>query len=238
MDMMSHRVLFAVAVAVLLASYSCRASDYAPGDVIPEPALSGIDVTAFFCEEEIDDSVFARMDGLSFKEGCVVPREELRYLTVLHKDAEGRTIVGEIVCNRKIAPALLDIFRELYDASYPIERVRLVDCYGADDEKSMEADNSSSFNFRVVPNSTHLSYHAYGLAIDINPFYNPYYKKYKDGRELLQPDGSRPYLDRTRKFPYKIDADDLCVRLFKKHGFEWGGDWSTCKDYQHFELSH
>ncbi|MBQ8128592.1 MAG: M15 family metallopeptidase, partial [Prevotella sp.] len=44
------------------------------------------------------------------------------------------------------------------------------------------------------------------------------------------------YCDRTWDFPYKIDHNDLCFRLFTEAGFEWGGDWTSCKDFQHFEL--
>ena len=226
-----------LAISMFLAGTSnCSGDGFAPGSEVPENVIRQKGTDRFFYETEITDEVFSIMEGRSFKEYCTTPRKDLRYVRILHKDISGRSVVGEVVCHKDISGALLEIFRQLYDASYPIQSVRLVDYYDADDEKSMEANNSSSFNFRKVPQSGHLSYHAYGLAIDINPLYNPYYKKYPDGHILLQPDGSEPYLDRTGKFDYKIEADDLCVRLFKKYGFEWGGDWQTCKDYQHFEL--
>jgi len=190
---------------------------------------------AFFYEEEIDDQLFQRISGKSYKADCTTSRLDLRYLRVLHKNADGETVVGEIICNKRISAILLDIFRKLYEASYPIERIRLVDDYDADDEKSMTDNNSSSFNFRKVHNSKNLSLHSYGMAIDINPLYNPYYKKYPDGREIIQPEGGVQYLDRSQNFNYKIEEGDLCVTLFKAFGFEWGGDWTTCKDYQHFE---
>ena len=215
---------------------TCCAENYAPGQPVPENVIEKAGPDVFFYESPIPDGIFSIMDGKSFKSDCTTGRDELRYLRILHKNASGETLVGEIVCHRMISAALLEIFRELYDASYPVESVRLIDYYDADDEKSMEADNSSSFNFRRVAGSKHLSDHAYGLAIDINPFYNPYYKKYEDGHVLVQPVGGSPYLDRVASFPYKITEDDLCVRLFKEHGFEWGGDWQTCKDYQHFQL--
>ena len=218
------------------ASIQRRKDTYNPGDVVPETVVGKLGTEAFFTEGAVTDDIFKVIYGKSFKKDCTLDRGELRYLRVLHKDANGRTLVGEIICNRLISAKLLDIFRRLYDASYPIESVRLVDYFDADDEKSMAADNSSSFNFRRVAGSKSLSQHSYGLAVDINPFYNPYYKKYDDGREVIQPEGSAPYLDRSAVFAYKIDDGDLCVELFKEHGFEWGGDWKTCKDYQHFEF--
>lgn len=80
-----------------------------------------------------------------------------------------------------------------------------------------------------------ISNHAKGRAIDINPFYNPYITYNKDGTANISPEGSEPYADRTASFPYKIDENDLAYKLFKEHGFTWGGNWNSVKDYQHFE---
>ena len=79
-----------------------------------------------------------------------------------------------------------------------------------------------------------LSSHSKGMAIDINPLYNPLVKE-RGGRTLFYPSNADAYVDRTKYFPYKIEKGDLCVRLFKKYGFSWGGDWRSSKDYQHFE---
>ena len=84
--------------------------------------------------------------------------------------------------------------------------------------------------------SKKLSKHALGLAIDINPVYNPYVT-YPDGQIRITPVGSEIYADRTQDFPYKIDESDLCYQLFMSHGFTWGGNWNTLKDYQHFQKS-
>lgn len=215
----------------------CAENQYAPGQILPEEIVACAGVGSFFYENEIDDALFERMYGKSFKQDCTLSREDLRYLRLLHRNACGEILIGEMVCNRKISALLLDIFKKLYDASYPIEKVLLIDNYDADDEKSMEDNNSSCFNFRKVPLSKSLSKHSYGLAVDINPFYNPYYKKFADGRVLLQPEGCDAYLDRSAEFDYKVADDDLCVSLFKAAGFEWGGDWTSCKDYQHFEIT-
>ena len=188
-----------------------------------------------FTSVPLGDSLFARMQGLSYPKGCRVPRADLRLVRVLHYDANGKVHQGEIVCNKAIAGDLIEIFRQLYQARYPIERIRPIDEYGADDERSMSHNNSSSFCYRTVSGTTKLSKHASGMAIDINTRYNPYVRKGKDGRQLVSPANGRPYADRRKNFPYKIKKGDLLYNLFIQHGFRWGGDWRTMKDYQHFE---
>lgn len=188
-----------------------------------------------FYMTEITDEIFNRIYGKSFKEDCTLPREDLRYLHVLHKDLDGNDHEGEMIVNKHIAEDVLDILQKLYDANYPIEKIRLVDEYNADDELSMEDNNSSSFNFRFISHTTKISKHGLGLAVDINTLYNPYVKEV-DGERVIEPITAEPYLDRTAEFPYKIDENDLCYKLFTEKGFEWGGSWTTRKDYQHFEM--
>lgn len=188
-----------------------------------------------FYISEITDELFDRMKGKSYKDDCNVPREDLRYIHILHKDLEGNTCEGEMVCHKIIAQDLLEIFEELYLNDYPIERMVLIDEYGADDETSMTANNSSCFNYRVISHTTKISKHGLGIAVDINPLYNPY-TKIVDGTRIVEPAAGEPYLDREADFPYKIDEDDLCYKLFIEHGFEWGGSWTSAKDYQHFEM--
>lgn len=189
---------------------------------------------AGFSQQAISDSIFSRMQGKSFKTECSTPRSDLRYLQILHYNKEGKVLKGELVCHKLIAEDLLYIFRKLYEAKYPIERMVLVDEYNADDEASMRANNTSSFNFRRVSGSQTLSLHSRGMAIDINPRYNPYLR-WRKGKRLVSPDNGIAYADRSKAFPYKIVKGDLCYRLFKERGFTWGGDWKNSKDYQHFE---
>lgn len=196
--------------------------------------LAAQNADSSFCQQEITDAVFARIKGKSFKDNCTTSRSDLRYLQVLHYNKEGEVLQGELICHKTIADDLLAIFRELYQARYPIERMVLVDEYGADDEASMRANNSSAFNFRYVSGTKSLSRHSRGMAIDINPRYNPYVRQ-RGGRTLVEPANGKEYVDRTKDFPYKIEKGDLCYRLFKKYGFTWGGDWKNSKDYQHFE---
>jgi len=182
-------------------------------------------------------------DQKSFITGCSYPDtveelaisyDDLRYLHIMHYDFEGNLAEGELICHNYIAQDLLEIFYELYLNEYQLERVTLIENYGGDDTLSMEDNNTSCFNYRVVDNTTNLSKHAYGLAIDINPFYNPYVT-YPGGKIRISPKGSEAYADRDADFPYKIDENDLCYKLFKEHGFTWGGDWNSMKDYQHFQ---
>ena len=91
-------------------------------------------------------------------------------------------------------------------------------------------------NARFKYDTTVLSKHARGLAVDLNTLYNPYYKDRSDGTRFVQPGTASVYCDRSNWFPYRIDHNDLAYRLFTEQGFEWGGDWTSVKDYQHFEF--
>ena len=187
---------------------------------------------------EINDEIFSRIAGKSYKVNCPIPLSELRYLEILHKDLTGKILRGEMICNVKIADDVLEIFKKLFAASYPIEKVRLIDEYNADDELSMRDNNSSSFNFRFVSFTNRISLHGYGLAVDINPLYNPYIKTV-DGKKIIAPDNSVDFEDREKNFPYKIVQDDLCCKLFREKNFLWGGDcWDDEKDYQHFFINN
>mgnify|MGYP000221170253 FL=1 len=190
-----------------------------------------------FYISEIPDDIFAKMQGKSYKEDCTVPREDLRYVHVRHMGFDGEAKDGELVVNKAIADDVLAIFEELYKADYPIEKVRLVDEYDADDEASMSDNNSSAFNFRFISHTTRISRHGLGMAVDINTRYNPYVKTV-DGKLSIEPANGADYVDRSKDFPHKIDHEDLCYKLFKEHGFTWGGDWTHSKDYQHFERDY
>ena len=156
-------------------------------------------------------------------------------LRVRYVDFEGSTQQGVIICNHSIANDLRDIFAELYRQHYPIERIRPISDYDDDDERSMQANNTSCYCYRPIAGTKRLSKHALGLAIDVNPLYNPCVRRKKDGTLLIQPSTGKPYADRSKAFKYKITRQDLCYQLFIQHGFRWGGAWRSVKDYQHFE---
>lgn len=228
-------VSLCLAIATLAASAKNKGMKYHPGDVVDEQYLKDHGHQTFFSIHAIPDTIFALMQRHSYKRDCTVARSSLRYILCLHRDDGARSIVGEMVVNKSIAADVVEIFRRLYEAGYPIERMRLIDYWDADDERAMTANNSSSFNFRFISHTKTVSKHGMGMAIDINPLYNPYTKTLRGGKAIVEPSAGRPYLDRNRKFKYKINRGDLCYRLFRKYGFRWGGDWKTMKDYQHFE---
>lgn len=189
-----------------------------------------------FYVSDIPDSIWKNMQGKSYTEGCPVEKNDLRYVHVLYVDFAGRTCDGELIVNKLIADDVLDIFRQLYEAEYPIEKIALIDEYDGDDELSMSDNNTSAFNFRTIAGTDTVSKHGMGLAVDVNPFYNPQVKETGNGIKV-SPEDAISYADRDVDFLYKIDHDDLCYKLFTEHGFDWGGDWETNKDYQHFEYS-
>lgn len=189
-----------------------------------------------FESTQLTDEIFTRIYGKSYKEDCTIPREDLRYLTVTHYGFDGETHTGELVVNASIAEEILTIFRELYDVRYPIEKMHLIDDYDADDERSMADNNSSAFNFRTISGTSKLSNHSRGLAIDINPLYNPYVHS-NTGVQTCEPASAAAYIDRSAAFDHKIDTEDPCYKIFTSHGFSWGGSWTRSKDYQHFEMT-
>lgn len=214
-----------------------NSSTWVVGSIVEEAEVNHQGIDRYFVSERISDDVFARMQDCSYRKGCPVSREQLRYLKVLHRNAEGKNQLGEMVCNVIIADKLLRVFRALYEAGYRIEQMRLIDDYEGDDDKSMSANNTSSFNYRHVSGTTTVSKHGYGLAIDINPRYNPYVKT-RNGVTIVEPLNGKKYaFNRTNRtdIPYKIDRSDLAYKLLIKEGFIWGGAWRSVKDYQHFE---
>ena len=236
-----------VALAALLSACRTDTSNLQTDNAGKMPEVSQTEETEKgeyregFSIQEISDDLFSRMKvGNTYKADCIVPREDLRYLLVLHKDKDGNTHQGEMVVHKLIAEDVLEIFEKLYDADYPIERMVLPDNYMADDEIMMRDNNSSCFNFRFISHTNRISKHGLGMAVDINTLYNPYHKivTNDDGtkEEVIEPATGKDYLDREQNFDYKIKKGDLCYNLFIEKGFEWGGNWTDRKDFQHFEL--
>lgn len=192
--------------------------------------------TEGFYYEAISDNLRRYITGISYPaEDAEITLDELRYVHIWHYNFDGDPTEGELICNEAIAQDLVEIFYELYRNEYQLEQVHLIDEYDGDDISSMEANNTSCFNYRPIQDSTKLSKHALGLAVDINPLYNPYITYNTDGTEDVSPVSGSAYADRSISFSYKIDESDLCYKLFTQHGFTWGGNWNICKDYQHFQ---
>jgi len=179
----------------------------------------------------IDGQTRARMSGVSMHRGCPVGFADLRLLTVTHWGFDGRVHRGRLVVDRAAAEQILGAMRTLYHQRFPIRRMRLVDAYGADDHRSMKADNTSAFNCRFVAGTGRWSEHAYGRAIDINPVENPYVTE----SGYVSPRAGAPFADRSRHRKGMVGG--RTVSAFAAVGWGWGGNWAWPKDFQHFSAS-
>jgi len=173
------------------------------------------------------------MTGRSWRPGCPVGLDDLRLLTVTYWGFDGAAHAGNLAVHRDHADALLAVFRTLFQVGFAIERIQLVDDFGADDAQSMAANNTSAFNCRGIDGHPGVwSEHSYGWAVDINPVQNPWVR----GTQVDPPSGA-PFADRTRQSPGMIHAGDAVVQAFTAVGWTWGGTFRTAKDYQHFSAS-
>ena len=191
-----------------------------------------------FTYQKLPLRIRKKITGVSYRKNSHIQYGDLRYVRVRYYDFAGEVQDGALIVNKKIARKTVKIFYALYQMKYPIERIELVDEYGADDEKSMRANNTSAFNYRTVAGTERLSKHALGMAIDINPRINPYI----NSQGILTPANAKVYRNRDQKkckgkyASYMIQPNSKIVKIFKKYGFTWGGDWKNSKDYQHFQM--
>ena len=189
---------------------------------------------ATFTSSKIPDSILKKMIGNSIPEKSKdkVDTNNLSYLKITYWGFDSKTHVGEMIVNKKVAQEVLAIFKEVYNKKYPIEKMKLIDYYGANDEKSMRDNNTSAFCYRVVANTNTLSNHSKGTAIDINPLYNPYIVG-----SYISPSTASKYTNRNLTVKGMIKKGDALYTAFTKRGWTWGGSWKSKKDYQHFEKS-
>jgi hypothetical protein len=170
--------------------------------------------------------------GRSWHPGCPVSPAGLRLVTASVWGFDGRPYRGRLIVNRDAVPAVSRVMRRLFALHYPIRRMRPVSAYGADDHRSMAADNTSAFNCRFVSGTTRWSQHAYGRAIDLNPLENPYV----DGDHVSPPRGRR-FADRSLHAKGLVHDGGNVVRAFAAVGWGWGGHWGGARDYQHFSAT-
>jgi hypothetical protein len=182
---------------------------------------------------KIHGKVKDKIVGSSWREGCPVGLNKLRLLRLRHWGFDGDVHKGRLVVHRGHDREVLHVFRRLFRKRFPIRRMKLIDAYGADDHRSMNADNTSGFNCRFVAGTNRWSMHAYGIAIDINPIENPYVTS--SGH--VSPPAGEPYKDRSRNAKGMIHRGDLVVRAFRRIGWKWGGNWDWPRDYQHFSAN-
>lgn len=168
----------------------------------------------------------------TWEEGCPVSLEELAYVTASFRGFDGLAHTGELLVAEEAADDMVSVFEQLFVAGFPIEEMRITSPGDLDLVPTGDGNPTSSFVCRPVTGGSGWSEHARGLAIDINPFHNPYLKD-----ERVIPELAGDYLDRERLLPGMIVEGDVVTGAFDSVGWEWGGRWSTLKDYQHFSLT-
>lgn len=195
--------------------------------VIPVSAVEDIEIWSV---NTLSQEIIDKITGVSWIPNEDIQLEDLRHVIVTHWGFDDKPHIGELIVHEKVADDVLDIFKELYNVKFPIEKIRLIDEYNADDNLSMQDNNTSAFCYRAVTGGSSLSKHSYGLAIDINPVQNPYIKD-----NIVLPKNGEEFINRDDIRKGMIVKKDACYTAFKKKGWDWGGDWHSLKDYQHFQ---
>ena len=169
----------------------------------------------------------------SWHAGCPVAPTQLRRVRLAYWGFDRHSHTGSVVVNADAVGVVVRVFARLYTARFPVRRLRPIDAYGGNDERSLAADNTAAFNCRYVigPGRRRWSAHAYGEAIDVNPVENPYLE---GGR--VHPHAGAAYLNRSNVRPGMAVRGGLLVRAFAAVGWKWGGRW-TPPDYQHFSAT-
>lgn len=200
-----------------------------------------------FKSEKIDrdSNLFNYINNRSYRDNLDIELGDLRYITIYYYNFNNSICIGHLIVNKIIEEDILYIFSELYNNRYQLYSVKLIEEFWSGDnlstdKLSMKNNNSSCFNYRLIDGSNRLSYHALGLAVDINPVNNPYIINrngvldYSD----LNDEGLYYASNRDKSIPHVITHNDLAYKLFTERGFIWGGDWDSkyrSIDYQHFE---
>ncbi len=179
-----------------------------------------------FSIDPVPDEVLARS---TWDDGCPVGVDDLSYVTLSHLGFDGRPHTGELLVNVSAASDLVEVFEALFAARYPIEEMRVVSAPELDLPPTGDGNNTTVFVCRPATGGTNWSQHAYGLAIDVNPFQNPYWKG-----DLVLPELAGYYTDRTTGAVGIISDEDAVTVAFRSIGWAWGGNWSSLKDWMHF----
>jgi len=179
--------------------------------------------------QRVPPEVLARS---TWRPGCPVTADELRWVRLTFWGFDDARHTGELLLNAAVADDVVAVFLRLYAARFPIEEMRITRHDELDAPPTGDGNNTGAFACRPTVGATTYSQHAYGLAVDLNPFQNPYLKG-----DLVLPELASAYLDRGDHRPGMVETADVVVSAFAAIGWEWGGDWRSLKDYQHFSLS-
>lgn len=179
--------------------------------------------------EQAPPKVIARS---TWRAECPVKATDLEWIRLTFWGFDHRRHTGELLANRSATDALVAAFRKLYEARFPIEEMRITTKAELDAPPTGDGNDTGAFVCRPTVGSTSFSQHAYGLAVDVNPFQNPYHKG-----DLVLPELASSYLDRSWERPGMILAGGPVVRAFASVGWTWGGTWHSLKDLQHFSAN-
>lgn len=217
-------------------------ADLKAGTLLSSSQIDKNNLSQYFTAVKIEegDSVYQRINGKSYQKNNDIKLSDLRYLKMLHMNFNNDIQVGEMIVNKSVADEVLGIFKSLFSDGYQIYSMYLIDDFweknaGTADWNSIEANNTSCFCYRAATGGSKLSKHALGRAIDINPMQNPYVT-YKDGKPQYSHSNAKDYVsNRSSKKAHVITTSDKAYKAFTKKGWTWGGNWSSPKDYQHFQ---
>jgi hypothetical protein len=196
-------------------------------DLLPPPADGRFHATT----GRITSAIRTRM-GESYRSGCPVPLRDLRYLTLSFRGFDGKAHTGELVVAASAAASVVRVFRALFAQGFPLEEMRLPTTADLTAPPTGDGNDTAAFVCRAARGQTRFSAHAYGLAIDVNPFQNPFVRD-----DLVLPELASAYRDRAWVRPGMLLRGSAAVRAFTREGWTWGGDFRRPKDYQHFSLT-
>lgn len=191
-------------------------------DLLPPPASAEYNATI----SPVPADVLARS---SWKAECPVTVDDLAYITMTHWGFDGRPHTGEMIVHASVAEDIAWVFGQLFEAGFPIEQMRVIDEYEIDLPPTGDWNDTTSFVCRDAVGSGSWSQHAFGLAVDVNPFHNPYLKG-----DLVLPELASHYLDRDLGQTGMISDGDVVYQAFAEIGWAWGGNWNSLKDWMHF----
>lgn len=168
----------------------------------------------------------------TWQPACPVAATDLRYLTMSFWGFDNRPHTGEMIVNARYADAITRAFGHIYDAKFPLEEMRVASQADLSAPPTGDGNNTTAFVCRPATGQKRWSAHAYGLAVDVNPFCNPYIRG-----DLVLPELATSYVDRANVRPGMIEPGDVVVRSLLSIGWSWGAEWTAPKDIQHFSAT-
>ncbi len=176
-------------------------------------------------EDTIIDADYTFEEAIA---GTKAPKQiidQLELFDVLYTSTDGKIHRGQILSNKKIAEDIKYMFDFMLAEDFIIEKAIPIVKYDWNDSLSMDDNNTYSFCYRNI----RYSKHARGMAIDINPRFNPV--RYKRLKKPNEPAGA--VLDTTVNGT--LYPEHIVVKEFRNRGFRWGYTFSKYYDDHHFE---